>query len=125
MSGPGRAAPAVRRGDVVVLDWPYSDGRASKVRPAVVVQSDVLNRRLSATVVAALTSNTSRAHLPTQLLVERDTPGGRTAGVLRDSAVTAENLLTVDRSLVLRRIGRLMPALLSDLDACLRAALRL
>ncbi|QDT15156.1 mRNA interferase MazF6 [Alienimonas californiensis] len=108
-----------------MLDWSYSDGGASKVRPAVVVQSDALNRRLTATVVAALTSNTARAHLPTQLFIERDTPAGRAAGVVRDSAVTAENLLTVDRSLILRRIGRLTPALRSELDDCLRSVLEL
>ena len=125
MSGPSRSAPAVRRGDVVVLDWIDSGGRSSKVRPAVVVRSDALNRRLTATVVAALTSDTSRAHLPTQPLIERQTPAGRAAGVVRDSAVTAENLLTVDRSLILRRIGRLTPALLSELDDCLRLALEL
>ncbi|NNJ27485.1 hypothetical protein LzC2_35900 [Planctomycetes bacterium LzC2] len=108
-----------------MLDWGYSDGGASKVRPAVVVQSDALNRRLTATVLAALTSNTSRTHLSTQLLIEQNTPAGRTAGALRDSAVTAENLLTADRSLVLRRIGRLTSALLSELDDCLRSALGL
>ena len=123
MSGPARVA--VRRGDVVVLDWNHSDGGSSKVRPAVVVQADALNRRLTATVVAALTSNTSRAHLPTQLFIERNTPAGRAAGVVRDSAVTAEHLLTVDRTLILRRIGRLTPALTAELDDCLRTALSL
>ena len=123
MSGPARVA--VRRGDVVVLDWNHSDGGSSKVRPAVVVQADALNRRLTATVVAALTGNMSRAHLPTQLFIKQNTPAGRGAGVVRDSAVTAEHLLTVDRTLILRRIGRLTPALTAELDDCLRAALSL
>ena len=30
----------VQRGDVVLVDYPFSDGSGSKVRPTVVVQAD-------------------------------------------------------------------------------------
>ena len=30
----------MKRGDVVEVDWPYSDLTGSKIRPAVVVQAD-------------------------------------------------------------------------------------
>ena len=33
----------MRRGEVVEVDWPYSDLTGSKKRPAVVVQADFLN----------------------------------------------------------------------------------
>ena len=33
----------MKRGDVVIIDFPYSDRTGSKVRPALVVQSDMLN----------------------------------------------------------------------------------
>ncbi len=33
----------MNRGDVVDVDWPFSDRTGSKVRPAVVVQADFLN----------------------------------------------------------------------------------
>jgi mRNA-degrading endonuclease toxin of MazEF toxin-antitoxin module len=33
----------MNRGDVVEVDWPYTDLSGSKVRPAVVVQADFLN----------------------------------------------------------------------------------
>jgi hypothetical protein len=31
------------RGEVVLVDWPFSDPSGSKLRPAVVVQADFLN----------------------------------------------------------------------------------
>ncbi|MCI0486973.1 MAG: type II toxin-antitoxin system PemK/MazF family toxin [Blastocatellia bacterium] len=34
-----------RRGDIVLVDFPYSNHTGSKVRPALVVQSDVWNRK--------------------------------------------------------------------------------
>ena len=116
---------SVRRGDVALVRWPFSDGRGAKLRPAVVVQADRLNRRLSNTVLAAVTSNTKRATSPNQLLIVVATPEGRATGLLKDSAVACETLFTISRSLLTRRIGRLPDALIDDLDAYLRSALGL
>jgi mRNA-degrading endonuclease toxin of MazEF toxin-antitoxin module len=33
----------MNRGDVVLVDWPFSDLSGSKLRPAIVVQADHLN----------------------------------------------------------------------------------
>lgn len=44
----------VTRGEVVLVDYPYSDGTGSKVRPALVVQSDNLNLRITDTILAAI-----------------------------------------------------------------------
>ena len=58
------------RGDVVLLDYPFSDSTGSKVRPALVVQSDRDNVRLTNTVVALITRNLSRVtREPTQMLI--------------------------------------------------------
>jgi mRNA-degrading endonuclease toxin of MazEF toxin-antitoxin module len=40
----------MNRGDVVLVDWPYSDRTGSKLRPAVFVQADYLNGLLDDTV---------------------------------------------------------------------------
>ena len=32
----------VRRGEIVIVDFPYSDQTVSKIRPALVVQANVL-----------------------------------------------------------------------------------
>lgn len=51
----------MRRGDVVLVDFPYTSGLEAKVRPAVVVQNDRDNQRLTKTVVAMVTGNVRRA----------------------------------------------------------------
>ena len=45
------------RGDVILVEMPFSDGSGTKIRPTVVVQSDLYNAKLTAAVVALLTSN--------------------------------------------------------------------
>ncbi len=51
----------VRRGDVVLIDYPFSRGGGAKVRPALVVQNDRDNSRLENTIVAQITSRIDRA----------------------------------------------------------------
>ena len=64
--------------DIVLVAVPDTSGRPGKVRPALVVSSDVNNRRLQDVVVVMITSTTVRAKLePTQLLVELATPEGK------------------------------------------------
>lgn len=54
----------VARGDVVLVDYPFSDRTGSKVRPCVVVQCDANNQRLDDTIVALMTSKTFREAQP-------------------------------------------------------------
>ena len=51
----------VRRGEVVLVDFPYSDHTGSKVRPALVVQADAWNQRLDDTILALITSSRHRS----------------------------------------------------------------
>jgi mRNA-degrading endonuclease toxin of MazEF toxin-antitoxin module len=45
----------MNRGDVVELDWPFSDRTGSKTRPAVVVQADFLNGIIDDTIFVHIT----------------------------------------------------------------------
>ncbi|MGA8352295.1 MAG: type II toxin-antitoxin system PemK/MazF family toxin [Isosphaeraceae bacterium] len=115
----------MKRGDIVLLDYPYADGSGSKVRPALVVQKDRDNQRLTNTIVALITKNVSRVHEPTQLLIDVSTPEGRQSGLNQASAVTCGNLFTVAQTKVRRVIGSLSPSTMAQIDACLRASLDL
>ncbi len=115
----------VQRGDVVLLDYPYSSGGGAKVRPALVVQNDRDNQRLANTIVVQITSLTRRALEPTQLLVEIATADGNQSGLRHDSVVNCVNILTLDKNVILRRLGHLPDSLLLQVNACLMAALGL
>jgi mRNA-degrading endonuclease toxin of MazEF toxin-antitoxin module len=60
----------MRRGDVVLLDFPFIDRPGSKIGPAVIVQNDRDNARLRNTIAAIVTGNLRRAGEPTQALVD-------------------------------------------------------
>ncbi len=113
------------RGDVVLVDYPFSSGGGFKRRPALVVQNDRDNARLTNTIIAMITSHTARVYEARQLLIDISTPEGQRSGLRQDSAVICTNLFTIEKRLVLQRIGVLSGNLMSQIDACLKATLEL
>jgi mRNA-degrading endonuclease toxin of MazEF toxin-antitoxin module len=80
----------------------------------------------SATLVAGITSTTSRVHKePTQFLVDPATPEGAPSGLAQPSAVQWENLYTVSQARIRRTVGHLSDGLKQKLHDCLKAALEL
>ncbi len=115
-----------RRGDVVILDYPFSDSSGAKVRPALVVQTDQRNTILTNTIVALITKNLQRLQTDsTQFLIDVSTPEGRQSGLHMNSAVTCGNLYTVHERHIIKTVGSLPAALMRQADACLKAALDL
>ncbi len=115
---------SVSRGDVVLVDYPFSDRTGSKVRPALVVQGDALNRRITDTILASISRSTHRPSA-TQLFIDISTPEGGGTGLRQNSMIQCENLLTYDQRLVITKIGQLSAPLMQRANACLKAALDL
>src|SRR5262245_21811623 len=117
---------SVQRGDVVIVDYPFSDRTGSKVRPALVVQADAWTQRLADTILALISSSRQRfVGAQTRLVIDPSKPDGQRSGLRQPSVVQCENLVTLDQSLILRTIGGLSPALLRQIDDCLKAELGL
>jgi mRNA interferase MazF len=114
----------VSRGDIVLVDYPFSDRTGSKVRPALVVQTNALNHRIDDTILAAVSRSTHRASA-TQLFIDISTPDGSASGLRQNSMIQCENLLTYDQQLIITIIGRLSPSLMQQINDCLRQALQL
>ncbi len=116
----------VARGDVVLVDQPFSTGIGSKVRPVVVVQCDRDNGRLPNTIVAMITKTIHRVdQVDTQCLINVDSPDGQISGLRVTSAVNCSNLFTVHESLIRKRIGVLAPGIMQRVDDCLKRAMGL
>ncbi|TAM47536.1 MAG: type II toxin-antitoxin system PemK/MazF family toxin [Gammaproteobacteria bacterium] len=88
-------------GDVVLIPFPFTNQSATKKRPAVVVSSRIYNVERPDLVVMAITSQTRAAN-------RFDIPvnNWREAGLLMPSVIKPV-LATIERALVLRRLGQL------------------
>lgn len=114
---------SVNRGMVSLTHVPFVGSSGGKIRPALVVQSDHNNVRLNETIIAPITTNTSRSHEPTQLLIDVTTADGAASGLLSDSEVLCERLHTIRQTEARRVIGKLSGPLMLKIDECLKAAL--
>jgi mRNA-degrading endonuclease toxin of MazEF toxin-antitoxin module len=113
-----------RRGDVVVVDFPFTDSGASEVRPAL-VQNDRDNQKIRKTVIAMITGNTRRRGDPSHLYVDPNHPDGTSSGLRCPPLVSCNNLFTIDQAGMVQVLGHLSDALKPHLDDCLKAALEL
>src|SRR5271157_5617746 len=71
--------------------------------PCVIVQSDLFNRsRIGTTVVCLITSNLSRTNAPGNVALRAGD-----AGLSKASVVNVSQILTIDKSELVERIGKL------------------
>jgi mRNA interferase MazF len=110
-----------RRGEVYVLSLdPTVGAEIKKTRPAVVVQNDPSNRRSPITIVAAITSQCEEPLYPTEVLV-RAPEGGLTV----DSVVLLNQIRSVDKGPLVRRLGVLKTETMKEIDRALLLSLGL
>jgi mRNA interferase MazF len=114
-----------RRGDVVIVDFPFTDTGQSKIRPALVVQNDRDNQRIRKTVIAMITGNLRRKGDPSHLYIDPNDAEGASSGLSFASLVSCNNLFTVDQDSIQHIIGHLADVLKQRMDDCLKAALDL
>jgi mRNA interferase MazF len=97
--------PSYKQGDVVLVLFPNSDLVTAKTRPAVIVQADNLQTGLPQIIVAMVTSKMSRSQHPSRLTILLGTPECQQSGLILDSVIMTDNLVTVTLSSIDRVIG--------------------
>lgn len=108
------------RGDVILVPFPFTDLTAVKLRPAVILTPEPTGPDL---VVAYLSSVIPDEPLPTtHLLIRSDHPEFRDTGLKQTSVIRLDKLMTIAKSRVRRRLGRLGPLLLAELSSHLKSA---
>ena len=110
----------ISQGEIWWADLPGPAGSGPGFRrPVVVVQGDALNRSCIATVVCVpLTSNLKWAGAPGNVSLP-----ARLTGLAKDSVANVSQIVSVDKELLTRRVGKLSGAklelLLSGIDVVL------
>jgi mRNA interferase MazF len=99
-----------RRGEIYLtaLD-PALGHEIKKTRPALVIQNDVTNQYGMTTIVAAITSKVSAPPYPNEVVVQPSNTGLQVI-----STVRLDQIRTVDRKRLIKRIGK------ADLDTMRR-----
>lgn len=108
-----------RRGDIVLVYFPFADLHRVKKRPALVVQADNLQTEFTHIILAMITSQTTRAGIACRVLVTSQDANFAQTGLRGDSVIVADHLATVEPALIDQKLGVMqdMPAVESALRA--------
>nr|WP_330216591.1 type II toxin-antitoxin system PemK/MazF family toxin [Thermacetogenium phaeum] len=110
----------VKRGDVFLVDFnPARGSEQAGFRPALIIQNDVGNRYSPTTIVAAISAAFERTY---PFLVRLSAGEG---GLERDSMVNASQILTVDKSRLIKKLGSLSAERMQQVDRAVRISLGL
>ena len=93
----------ISRGEIYVADLnPYQGSEQGGIRPVIILQNDTGNYFSSTTIVASLTSHVGKKeNLPTHVFIKSR------EGLEHDSIIMCEQIRTIDKSRLIRCLGRL------------------
>ena len=110
------------RGEIWWVKLPYPKGsEPGKCRPALIIQSNSINKsRINTVICAAITSNTDAASLPGNLLLEKSI-----SGLDKTSVVNFSQIFTTDKSDLIKQVSMLPKHILEKVNNCLKQVLEI
>jgi len=112
-----------RRGEIFLtaLD-PALGHEIKKTRPALVIQNEITNRYGMTTIVAAITSKVSVPPYPNEVVIQ---PMTMTTGLDVASTVRLDQIRTVDRKRLLKKLGKVDALAMRKVDQAISISLGL
>ncbi len=111
--------PALHRGDIVLVPFPFTDLSGQKVRPAAILSPDPVGEDI---LLAFISSVIPVAPDPTEYVLDAGNSAFAQTGLHKAAVFKMGKLITLHRSVILRRLGHVSPAIQTILDAKLKVA---
>ena len=103
---------SIKRGDIYYADLsPVVGSEQGGLRPVLIVQNDIGNKYSPTVIAAAITSQISKAKLPTHIDVFADN-----YGLAKDSVILLEQIRTIDKKRLKEKMGHLDDSLMRRVD---------
>jgi mRNA interferase MazF len=112
----------VAKGDIVLVDFPFTDLSQTKLRPAVVLWVSLFGEDVT---FCAVTSQNVRNLLTEEFSILSSEPGFQETGLRVDSKVKVTRIATLNRQMVVRRLGKLGDEYLNILNTKITQAFQL
>ena len=111
----------VKRGDIYYANLsPVVGSEQGGHRPVLVIQNDVGNKYSPTVIVAAITSQISKAKLPTHVEVN-----AKQYNLEKDSVVLLEQLRTIDKRRLKEKVTHLSDEIMTRVDEAIRISVGL
>lgn len=114
----------MKKGDVVLVSFPFTDLSTIKVRPALIISNDNYNIRQDNIVLLLITSKVINTY-PDDYLLKSDNPEFTDTGLKKTSIFRTSIIQTLKKTLLSSRLGFVGPSILSEIEDRLRNFLEL
>lgn len=109
----------IKRGDLFYADLtPVVGSEQGGTRPVLIIQNDIGNKYSPTVIAAAVTSQLTKARLPTHVQIKEGD-----FGLLKTSVILLEQIRTLDKRRLKEYIGRLDEQTLKEADKALLISL--
>ena len=109
----------IRRGEILLVNFePVKGSEQGRVRPALVIQHEVLNKFSPLTIVLPITSKIYTKEYPTNIFIRREDSGLNT-----DSTILSNQIRAIDKRRIIRRISSLDNELMKKVDRAIKVSL--
>jgi mRNA interferase MazF len=110
----------MKRGEIYYADLtPTVGSEQGGVRPVVIIQNDVGNKYSPTTIIAVVTTRTTKHKIPTHYWLDKS------CGLPKDSMIMLEQLRTIDKSRLTSYVGKVNRKDQEQINKCLNISLGL
>lgn len=95
-----------KRGDIVLVPFPFTDLSSSKQRPALIVSPDALHATRDDVVLVAITSQAPASPADDEVVI--GSHDMRSSGLLKPSIVKTGKMFTIHQMLIRKKIGAML-----------------
>jgi mRNA interferase MazF len=113
---------SLKKGDIVLVPFPFTDLSQTKLRPAIVLWTEPQGKDVS---LCFISSKNLENPTPDEFVLSTDDPEFSQTGLKVSSKVRVARLVTLESSLLQRRLGYLSQSQLQQLNAALIVAFQL
>lgn len=105
----------IKRGDIFYADLsPVVGSEQGGVRPVLIVQNNIGNKFSPTVIAAAITSQKTKANLPTHIELQAES-----SGLAKDSVVLLEQIRTIDKRRLKEKMGTINPNSMNKVNEAL------
>ena len=97
-----------KQGEVILVPLPFTDLKASKQRPALIISNDSYNSKVDDIVICGITSNIKDEDFSV-IISQKDMSEG---DIFFLSRIKVDKLFTINKSIIKRKLGRINKSIL-------------
>lgn len=111
----------LKRGDILLVNFePVRGSEQGRVRPAVVIQNNILNKFSPLTIVAPITSKIYEKEYPTNIFIKRED-----SALNNNSTILVNQMRTIDKRRIIKKLGSLDIYIMNKVDLAIKICLGL